>query len=105
MLSFISLLTSVIITFSKVRVMSFFHTKISDCNKYLSHNIFPVCLIESHLSSLTNVKNPTSNFRLFVQIDNCKAFCVTPKRKHFDTNNLKQMKSHTKTFLFTASSY
>ena len=70
----------------------FSHTKFQiEIN--ISYVVFLQCTwIEPHSSSLTNVENLTSNFGQSVQIccrekekeennDNCKAFCVTRKRK------------------------
>ena len=45
-----------------------FTHEILDRNRYLPHNVSPVCPTESHSSGLTNAENKTSNFRQSVQI-------------------------------------
>ena len=73
--------------FLKYILCNVFTQKTSDWNKHLSDNVFQRVRIKSHLSSLTNVENSTSNFHQFIQIyckeereennGNCKAFWVT----------------------------
>ena len=68
----------------------FLHTKFPIAIK-ISHVAFFQCVwIKPHSSNLTNVESLTSNFGQSVQIccrekeennSNCKAFCVTRKRK------------------------
>ena len=71
-----------------------FTHKILYYNKYLWHNVSTAWNVwnEPHLSSLTNVENPTSNFHQSVQIccreeqgeennGNCQTFCITHKCK------------------------
>ena len=68
MLTFIFPLISGIIIFSKAHGMSYFHTRVLDCNKYLLHEVFQRVRTKPHLSSLKNVENSTSNSRQFFQI-------------------------------------
>ena len=92
MLTFICPLTSVIIFFSKAYGMPCFHTEYSDWDKYLPGKLFPVFQNWAILVCLSKCGKLHTTFVSLSKFDaekkegnngNCKAFCVTSKRKKF----------------------